>query len=282
MIALYLVAIIIGSAAQTIVKKEFNRKSAGGGAYLFSTVCSVMALLFFLLTSSDLQFSWSTVPYALAFAASYAIATVCAVIAISCGPLSLTSLFISYSLTVPTLYGLVFLHEPISVTFVAGFALLLLSLLLANKKTARVPITPKWVINVILAFLGNGLCSTFQQMQQKAQNEQYKNEFMIIALSVVVVSLLAVSIVKERRDMGTLLKKGWWLGAIGGGMNGMVNLFVMILGALMPVSIMFSVISGGSLILTFVLAIVAYKEKLTTRQYVGFALGVASVILLNL
>ena len=105
---------------------------------------------------------------------------------------------------------------------------------------------------------------------------------MIIALSVVVVSLLAVSIVKERRDMGTLLKKGWWLGAISGGMDGMVNLFVMILGALMPVSIMFSVISGGNLILTFVLSLTIYKEKLSLRQYIGFALGVASVILLNL
>jgi multidrug transporter EmrE-like cation transporter len=160
--------------------------------------------------------------------------------------------------------------------------MLLVSLLLVNKKTEHVPITPKWIVSVVLAFLGSGLCSTFQQMQQKVQNQQYKNEFMIVALSVVIVSLLVMSLIKECREMGTLFKQGWWLGAIGGSMNGMINLFVMILGGLMPVSAMFSVISGGGLVFTFLLSLTIYKEKLSLRQYIGFALGVASVILLNL
>ena len=282
MIALYLIAIIIGIAAQNVVRKEFNRKSGGRGVYLFPTICSTAALLFFLVTSSELKFSWAVVPYALAFAASYAVATVSTVIAISCGPLSLTALFVSYWLIVPILYGLIFLHEPVSLPFVAGLALLLLSLLLANKKTAHVPITPKWIVSVVLAFLGNGLCSIFQQMQQRAHNWQYKNEFMIVALAVVVVSLAIMSLIKERHEMGALFKRGWWLGAIGGALNGMFNLFVMVLGALMPVSIMFSIASGGALMVTFLLSLIAYKETLTPRQYVGFALGVVSVILLNL
>jgi len=64
--------------------------------------------------------------------------------------------------------------------------------------------------------------------------------------------------------------------------NGIVNLFTMILSNTMPASVMFPLISGGGIILSTIVSIVLYKEKLNTYQFIGLLMGIASVVFLNL
>ena len=75
---------------------------------------------------------------------------------------------------------------------------------------------------------------------------------------------------------------GYTLGILCGAFNGMVNLFVMILSGLMPVSLMFPIISAGGIVATFIISQVFYKEKLSKLQLIGFVLGTISVVLLNI
>ena len=63
--------------------------------------------------------------------------------------------------------------------------------------------------------------------------------------------------------------------------NGAANLFVMIL-AKMPASPVYPLISGGSIILTWIIARFFYKEKLTVYQNIGLVLGIGAVAFLNL
>jgi multidrug transporter EmrE-like cation transporter len=62
----------------------------------------------------------------------------------------------------------------------------------------------------------------------------------------------------------------------------MVNLLVMILSGLMPVSLMFPIISAGGIVAIFVISLVFYKEKLSRLQIIGYILGTVSVVLLNI
>lgn len=62
----------------------------------------------------------------------------------------------------------------------------------------------------------------------------------------------------------------------------MVNLFVMILTGLMPVSLMYPLISAGGIIVTYIVSKFFYKESLTKAQLIGFILGIGSVVLLNM
>ena len=87
---------------------------------------------------------------------------------------------------------------------------------------------------------------------------------------------------KERKEIVYYTKCGWHYGLICGIMNGMVNLFVMILAGLMPVSLMFPLISSGGIIVTYVVSRFFYKESLTKAQFIGFIFGIGSVILLNI
>lgn len=279
--AIYLISVILGLSLQNVMKKGYT-KSSGGGVYLFGVLTCLSATLFFAVTSGGFEWNAKILPYSLAFAAAYVTAMIASVLAIQCGSLSLTSLIVSYSLMIPALYGLIFLDESISFGFYPGILLLVISLLLINKPEEKKPINFKWILYVILAFLGNGMCSVFQKMQQVAFEGAYKNELMIFALVAGAVVLMIVSFIKDGKQIGTYIKKGWFFGLLSGIFNGIVNLFVMMLSGRMSASLMFPLISAGGIVVTYLISKWIYKEKLTRRQLVGFVLGIASVIFLNI
>ena len=277
---LYLLAIILGISGQSIVKKPYTQKTNGAGVYFFNTLLSAAALLFFVVTSSKFSFDISFIPYSIGFAVSFAVSSVFMVLAIAYGSLSLTSLFISYSLMIPTFYGLI-IGDTVSTGFIPGMLLLVISLFLTNKSDEKAKISLKWIICVFLSFFGNGMCTVVQKMQQIASNGAYKNEFMIVALAIVTVVMLIMSVLKERTEIKFFAKSGWHWAIICGALNGMVNLFVMILSGKMPVSLMFPLISAGGLIVTYIVSRFFYKEKLTKIQFIGFIFGLMAVVFLN-
>ena len=280
--AILLISIILGVSAQNVIKKPYTQKSDGNGAFIFGAMSSFAAMLFFVISSNEFNWDTKLLPYALGFALSYGMATVFSVLATATGSLSLTALIISFSLMIPTFYGLIFLGDPISVGLIPGLLLLATSLVLINKKSDSIKITKKWLVFVFLAFTGNGMCSTVQKMQQVAFDGKYKNEFMIIALAAVCVGLLVAAFVRESKNVKNCVKLGWYFAIGCGVMNGIVNLFVMILSGRIPVSLMFPLVSAGGIVITYFVSRFIYKEKLTRTQLIGFVLGTASVVLLNL
>ena len=134
----------------------------------------------------------------------------------------------------------------------------------------------------MLAFLGNGFCSTVQRIQQIECEGKYKNEFMVVALLISFLVFMVLTILYDRKDLLVNIKKGFVSCLICGISNGVVNLFVIILSLSMAASVMFPIISGGGIILSAVVAIFFFKEKLSLPQYIGLILGIASVVFLNL
>ena len=65
-------------------------------------------------------------------------------------------------------------------------------------------------------------------------------------------------------------------------MNGLTNMLVMILSGLMAVSVMFPLISAGGIIVTFIISKFVYKENLTRMQFMGFLVGILSIVFLNI
>ncbi len=279
---LYLTVIIAGVAFQNVIKKPYAKKMSDRGIYSFVLLSGIAAMLFFLLTSRELAWNSGLIAYSAGFAVAYTAANVFSIEAIAHGSLSLSSLIISYSLMIPTVYGLIFLNDPVGAGFISGMVLLAVSLFTVNRRGGSSPVTLKWLIYVFLAFLGNGMCSVVQKMQQLAFDGGYKNEFMILSLAISSVLLVIAVIKKERKDIRCAVMSGWHM-AVGCGIaNGIVNLFVMILSGRMPVSLMFPLISAGGIIVTFFVSRYLYKEKLTKTQLAGFVIGVASVVLLSL
>lgn len=279
----FLLLLVSGMAITNATKKTYNSRSGGKGSFTFNTVFTLAAMTFFVVTAKHpLDFSLRLVPYSLAFALSYGSTIMFLFKAIQCGPLPLTSLASSYSLVIPTLYALVFLKEPASASLFIGIAFLLISLFLINARKSDTPISLQWIIYAFLAFLGNGICSTVQKIQQMHFEGGNKNEFMIMALIVVFLFLLIISLIKEKEVMVPCLKVGWYWMIFCGAANGMINFFSMTLVNMMPASVLYPLISAGGIITNSLVSRFIYKEKMSRQQYIGVLMGIISVVFLNL
>ena len=228
-----------------------------------------------------LSFEASLIPYSFGFAVAFGTASATAIFAIKTGPISITSLMSSYSLLIPTFYGLLFLKETPHTTLYFGLAAWAVSLFLINfKKNENLHFTPMWIVYVLLCFVSNGMCSTVQKMQQIAFDGAYKNEFMIYALIPVTLVLFILGFMQPGNKIA-MLKPCLKYGVVKGLANGFMNNLVMVTSAMLPNAVLFPSISAGGLVLTFICAVTLYKEKLSRMQYIGYGLGIIAVVLLN-
>ena len=278
----YLLLVISTISIQSIARKAYNVKAPGSGAFTFSAVSVLAAMIFFICSASHpMSFSTAMIPYALGFGVSYGLTVIFSFLSIKEGPLSLTSLLTSFSLIIPTLAGIVLFDEKAGIMLYIGLVLLLVSLALINLKNEDCKITLKWLVYVALTFFGNGICSTVQNTYVKLEIGN-KNEFMVIALAIAFVMLTTLSLTSERVNIKRSLKQGWIYMTVTGVSNGVSNLFVILLSSMMSASLMFPLISAGGIVLTSLIAIFYYKEKLSAMQYAGMVLGIASIVFMNL
>ncbi len=281
---LLLALVTVGMTMQSVSKKAYNEKAAGG-VFAFSAGSVVLTMLFFVATSGgELHFTADVIWYAVAFAVANSLGVAGSMLAILTGPLSLSSLVVSYSLIISTVYGLTVLGEPIKATLLIGILLLLVSLFFINmeKKGEEKKITLKWVLFALIAFVGNGFCSVVQKEQQIKFDGLYKNEFMIIALLISAVALFILAFATEKKTVLPGIKNGFWYYTICGIANGLVNYLVLVLANTMPASVMFPVISAGGVVLAAIVSVFFYKEKLSAWQWIGFVLGTLAIVALNL
>ncbi len=280
-----LIALCVGTlTVQNIFTKQYSLKGVNAD-FTFSAIKVLFAFLFFLFTTAELSISGRILPYSIGFAVTYTIATITSVLAIRTGPLAITSLIMSYSLLIPTLYGFVFLNEPAGLLKCAGIVCLLVSLyLVRNQATADEDrsVSARWLLYVVLAFFSNGLCSVIQNAQQRKFDGAENGNFMVIALFFSLAALVVIALCSERSQIPAALRHGLVWGAAGGICNGATNLLVMLILPMVASSVFFPVLSCGQLLLIFAISALAYREKFLPRQLVGLVFGLAALVMLNL
>lgn len=276
---------VVTCFVQNIFAKQYSLKCPNA-SFSFSAMKTFFALLFFLAISKGAQYGMEIVPYSLLFATVYAVATITSVLAIKTGSLAISALISSYSLVIPTFYGIVFLNEDLGILKGIGIMLLLLSIYLvrerrepdAQKKKASV----KWVIYVSVCFIANGMCSVTQKMQQEKFGGKYDTSFMIIALTIATLALITATVILERKYLIDSIKKGALISFASGIANGATNLLVMVVVSVVAASVFFPVISAGGIVLTFIFSLFVYKEKFIPRQIAGVILGIGALVFLNI
>ncbi len=284
MIGIFILLTIFGIAIQGFCQKKYNNSDERHkiSIYEFNFMLVISAILFFIpQIGNEFKVNIELLVYSFCFAVTYFCAVVFTILAIKEGALSLTSLFSSYSLIIPTMYGALFLYEEFGITKKVGVVILLISLFfIGNIKTGE-RVSKKWVLYVVLLFLGNGLCSLVQRLYQIKSNGENKAEFMIIALVMIAFAMVVLVLITEKRVSLPKMKNGGVFAISCGLANGAVNMLTMIM-AKYPATIVYPTISAGGIVLTFILSKFIFKEKLSRNQYIGFVTGIISVIVLNI
>ena len=285
---LLLVAVSFALAIQNIVSNQYSKRVLNANNLVFPAILSIVVFLFyFVYNKFHIDFHLQTLYYAIAFGILYALIFLFQIKSFENGSLSITSLIISYSLILPTLFGIIFQNEKGSVFFYIGLVLLFVSLFLSNykkeEKTAEnKKRMVKWIIFISITFIANGAVSIIQTSHQKRFEGLYKGEFMMYAMVVSFIICLIFALIRDRNKIGNTIKKGWYLAAICGICNAITNLFVMTLVGILPISLIFPIIQAGSLIVVYLVSFFILKEIFTKVQIIGLLIGIVSIVFLNL
>ena len=284
---LLLSVVVLGCTIQNVLKKQFDIKNPDAKLnylyqYTFFTLLSACVFLG-VIYIFNFSFCLETLLYASIFAVTFYLSIFGTYQALAFGPLSLTVLISSFSTTLPLLYGATFLKETLSVFGIIGLVVLGLSLVLVNKVDKGEKINKKWLIYIVIAFVANGFNSIIQKAHQLNVGGNYTICFQFIAMAITVVIAGVVMLVKEKPNpIGFVKNGGVVCSSIAGVTNAIVNVLMLYLAVKMKAVILYSVVSAGGVVLSFLTALIIYKEKLNKLQYIGSLLGLISIILLNL
>ena len=269
--------------------KKYNSKYEDGG-FIFIAMISFFSMLFFVISDRDgFVFAAELIPYGIISGALFAAASFLTAVALGCGSFVLTKLFLSYSLIIPTGYGLFFLSDPATVITYIALAMMALSIFFTQKKgegaehgEGKRKTSLVWVVSLTVSVLSAGLFSVMQKLQQVRFDGKYDNEFMIITLGFSVLLLLLIGIIRNRRVLPCTLRHGTGYALIAGLSNGATNFLSLTVNAMIPISIAAPSRSGVSIVTSFLISLLIFKEKLSARQVFGVAVGMAALIIFNL
>ena len=282
-----LFVVLFGVNIQTIFKKQFYLKNPDTKEnflyqYTFFTLLSACVFLG-VIYIFNFSFCLETLMYASIFAITFCLSMFGGYQALACGPMSLTALISSFSTILPLLFGVAFLKETLSILGIIGLVVLAVSLILVNKVKKGEKINGKWLFYMAIAFVANGGNSIIQKLHQASVGGDYTICFQFIAMVIAVIITGILMLVREKPNFPVFFKNSGVLNSsLSGVANAIVNISMLYLAVNMKAVVLYPVVSAGGLVLSFLTALIVYKERLNKLQYFGSFLGLISILLLNL
>jgi drug/metabolite transporter (DMT)-like permease len=192
----------------------------------------------------------------------------------------------SGGMAVPYVWGLIFLNESFSWLRTVGLALVLLAIALTAFGDKREKIALTDVLMCVVVFFLNGFVSVTSKLHQI--NTKYEavgtTDFLLITTLFSLTSSIVIKIwyaVKEKSEVGAEKTKAKFdrslllplllvplYSAIGGASS-----YLQLLGATnLPSSVLYPMITGGTVVLSGVFALICFGEKPSRREWIGMGL----------
>ena len=275
--------IVISNSLQSVTAKLYSRKN--DNAMSFNAIKSISALVLFLVMGiNSLSLHTGTVLYGALYGLMMCVSMYSGYKALSEGPMSLTSLIVSFSLVMPLLYGVTVCNEKLNVLKITGLIFVVIAIICANinnTKTGGKSLGAKWALYVALTFISNGFCSILQKRHQTEYKSMYCMEFMLFAMTVC--SLIFLIILLREESVGEILKSGGKKYAVISGVSNAVTGYLTIRCAgFENASILFPAISAGTILCSILCGVFIFKEKLKYNHIISILCGVLAVVFLKL
>lgn len=283
---IYLLVSVGCSASAGIFGSFYNRRiPKGKDASTLYTLLNLLTVFccWLLLFVFDGALDVGVIPYSLLFAVCYTVCNISLIRALACGPVSLTSMLSGLSMIVTAVWGCIFWGDPFDGLVVSGLlaALAASVLCLYNGKNEK-KMSWKWLGYALLAMLGNAGCSIVQRTQQMQFDYRYGNCMMVFATFFSVLACGVVYIRSDREGNAEILKKHFAFPIAAGACNVVLNVFVILLAATsLSAALIYPTIGIGSLAITMLFSVFAFREKLKWWQWLGIAFGVLATLLLS-
>ena len=264
-----------GSYARKYISDVTDSICFNGIIYFFASLIFAFAL----------KCSPQVIPFAFAFGFLTVLFQLCYIHAMSCGNLSLTVLIVNSGMIIPILVSAVFFKEQFGVFRIAGIITILFSLSLnVNKGTVKTKL--KWFLLVLTCFFTNGCLAVCQQFfgRTTLHNEGISFVAWSYLFATIISFVLYIIILKckHKKATGGIKPVALIYGLCAGVILGVFQLLNTKAITALDAGLLFPIYNSGTLILTTVLGLFLFKDKLTGKQIAGIVVGIIGIILINL
>ena len=207
------------------------------------------------------------------------------------GPAPIVTLIYSSAFLIPIIYSLFALNESVSYAQWGGVVLLAVALVLAVWKKEGKKVLKRWLPASLITMLCSGISAIIQKNHQSSDHSHEVFPFLVCCLffSTVftAVAYLLTSKTKENKKRKLVSMKKEQLRRVVlplclGVCVIALNYLNLTLSGKLPSVIHFPTYNVGSLLLVSVISLVAFKEKTTNTQKLGFVLGVVAILIIGL
>lgn len=260
--------------------------------FLYNAVNGAVSAIVFLFWGGFGNASVFTVLLGVLFGVITSAQMVATMYALRIGPMSFTTVIVSFSTLLTALSGALFWNEKLKWLQIVGIVLMVISFVFAvERKQDEKRASWKWLLFCLIAAACSGGIGLMQKIHQTSIHKGELNAFLIVAF-IVLGSISAIfALFAKMKEKTSLLPRGknggrsWWLFAlmaVGGGCAAVNNKLNLYLSGVMDSAVFFPIVNGGGLVLATVAALVVFHEKLTKKQWCGVVVGTLSVLCLCL
>lgn len=237
-------------------------------------------LFFSNISGADIQiwlFSFSFALFTVIFQLSYTKA-------LSIGNISLTVMIVNLSMLFPVIVSVAIYQEALSFTRLLGILLTIVSFVLCMELKSKNLISWKWFLISVLAMLSNGGIAITQKVFGKSSFHTENRSFVACSyLLAFFITLIVYGVSKIKKEPTTVLKKlPCYFFAISIGVTLAIfqwmNTYAI---STIEGTFLFPTYTGGSIILSTLVGILFFKDKLSLRQKYSILIGMFAVILMN-
>ncbi len=253
---------------------------------------SVTVVSLIVLSGFSFKCSLYTFVMAILFGFLITLQSVMSLNALAIGLWSYTAVLGSFSTVITAFSGYLFWNEKLPPVKIFGVILMTVCVILSVSKEKETKKTSlKWLLYVLMSSISNACIGLLQKTHQKSEYKGELSQFLIVAFIVAtifsVISFFSAGIVcKKSNDTEKTIKKGilrpilicgMLLVGICAALNNEFNLY---LSGVMDSAVFFPMVNGGGLILSIVVSVIAFREKLSAKQWGGIFMGVVAAFLL--
>lgn len=190
----------------------------------------------------------------------------------------------SFGFVLPTLSGWLFWGEDVSVFAAIGIVMVFPVLIISgtgSKKGGAEAQGKKYIIYLIIAMLCSGALGIVQKIQQKSVYANQKNTFILLAFFVGL-SVSLIFFFAKKSSEKKIERKAVGICALVGTFYSVCNMINTHLAGTLDSAIFFPALNIGSIVISMLLGLAIYKERLTKKDVLVLLLGAAAIFLVNL
>lgn len=235
----------------------------------------LMAVIFFALSGFKIEFSLFSVVLAFAMALFGMSYSILSFKILKASGMAIYSIFLmSGGMLLPYFYGVLFLGEDLNPFRIVGVVIILIAVILSNKEKHNIKAS---VLPLCIAvFILNGFVSIVSKAHQINETFSSVNSTTFVMYSGIAKFLFSSSALlfcKDNNRSASFSSKSTLLVLSGAALIGGISYMLQLIGAKeLPATVLYPIVTGGSIIFSALAGKVFFKEKLSNYQLISTVL----------